>query len=260
MRRKPPVRQWLGSIAFTLYLFLSVPVYAPLVLLSAPFPHRVTYRLVEKWIDAVLYMLRMLCRLDYVVEGSENLGRENTVVLMKHSSSWETIAQFRLFPKQTWVLKRELLWLPFFGWVLPLLKPIAIDRGGGRVAVQQVVDQGKRRLAEGFWVVIFPEGTRVPFGQTKRFGISGALLAAQTGRPVVPVAHDAGYFWPRHGWFKRPGTIRVRIGPPIPTAGREPRDIAADAQRWIEDALKDMERDAPRDDAAVPGRRRQAQT
>lgn len=251
------MRQWLGSIAFTLYLFLSVPVWAPVVLLSAPFPHRVTYRLVEYWIDAVLFMLERLCRLDYVVDGAEHLGDDNTVVLMKHSSSWETIAQFRLFPKQTWVLKRELLWLPFFGWVLPLLKPIAIDRRGGRVAVQQVVDQGLERLKEGFWVVIFPEGTRVPFGQTRRFGLSGALLAASAGKPVVPVAHDAGFFWPRHGWHKRPGTIRVRIGPPIPTAGREARDIAADAQRWIEDALAAMAHEAQVDES-LPESRQQA--
>ncbi|MBN1240021.1 MAG: 1-acyl-sn-glycerol-3-phosphate acyltransferase [Gammaproteobacteria bacterium] len=253
-----PVRQWLGSIAFTLYLFLSVPVWAPVVLLSAPFPHRVSYRLVERWVNGILFMLRTLCRLDYVVEGTENLGNENTVVLMKHSSSWETISQFRLFPKQTWVLKRELLWLPFFGWVLPLLKPIAINRGGGRVAVQQVVDQGLERLAEGFWVVIFPEGTRVPFGQTRRFGISGALLAVAAGKPVIPVAHDAGYFWPRRGWYKRAGTIRVRIGPAIPTAGRDAREVAADAQQWIEQALADLRHDAPESKAPLPGR--QAQT
>lgn len=249
------MRQWLGSIAFTLYLFLSVPLYAPIVLLSAPFPHRVSYRLVERWIDAVLFMLRVLCRLDYVVEGKEHLGVENTVVLMKHSSSWETIAQFRLFPKQTWVLKRELLWLPFFGWVLPLLKPIAIDRRGGRVAVQQVVQQGLRRLADGFWVVIFPEGTRVPYGQTRRFGISGALLAIEAGRPVVPVAHDAGFFWPRRGWHKKAGTIRVRIGPPIATAGRDPREVAAEAQEWIEKALAEIAHDAPSGNAPLPERR-----
>jgi 1-acyl-sn-glycerol-3-phosphate acyltransferase len=252
------VRQWLGSIAFTLYLFLSVPVYAPLVLLSAPFAHRVSYRLVERWTDSVLFMLRSLCRLDYVVEGTEHLGSENTVVLMKHSSSWETIAQFRLFPKQTWVLKRELLWLPFFGWVLPLLKPIAINRGGGRVAVQQVIDQGLERLRDGFWVVIFPEGTRVPYGRTRRFGLSGALLAVSAGKPVVPVAHDAGYFWPRRGWHKKAGTIRVRIGPPIATAGRDAREVTAEAQQWIEDTLAELAHETPRSDAPLPSR--QAQT
>ncbi|HEY8521044.1 MAG TPA: lysophospholipid acyltransferase family protein [Gammaproteobacteria bacterium] len=240
MRLLEVARQWAGSILFTLYLFLSVLVYGPLVLLTAPFPHRVRYRAALVWVDSVLYLLRVLCRLDYVVEGQERLPAENTVLLVKHSSAWETIAQLRIFPRQTWVVKRELLWAPVFGWVLPLLKTIAIDRQGGRSAVQQVIDQGLERLAEGFWVVIFPEGTRVPIGQTRRYGLSGALLAAAAGRPVVPVAHNAGYFWRRRGWLKRPGTVRVVIGPPIPTAGRDPREVNEEAQRWIERTVAEI--------------------
>jgi 1-acyl-sn-glycerol-3-phosphate acyltransferase len=233
-------RQWLGSIVFTIYLFLSVPVYALLVLCSAPFPHRVTYRLVQGWVDSVLWLLKHLCRLDYTVTGLEHLPRQNTVLLMKHSSAWETIAQLRIFPVQTWVLKRELLWAPFLGWVLLLLRPIAINRRGGSSAVQQVLTQGQSRLQEGFWVAIFPEGTRVPVGQTRRYGLSGALLAAAAGRPVVPVAHNAGHFWPRRGWLKRSGTIRVVVGPPIETVGREPRDVNEDAQRWIEARVAEL--------------------
>src|SRR5690606_8763233 len=156
------------SVVFTLYLFGSVPIYGVLVLLTAPLPHRVTYRAVERWVDSVLFLLRRLCRLEFAVEGREHLPRETSVVLMKHSSAWETLAQFKLFPVQTWVLKRELMWVPFLGWVLRLLKPIAIDRGGGRAAVQQVVAQGRERLGQGFWIVIFPEGTRVPAGETRR--------------------------------------------------------------------------------------------
>lgn len=245
MKGRVDVRQWIGSILFTVYLFLSVPVYALFVLATAPLPHRITYRAVGGWVASVLFMLKHLCRLDFVVEGGDELPTENTVVLMKHSSAWETIAQLKLFPTQTWVLKRELMWLPFFGWVLLLLRPIAIDRQGRRIAVQQVVDQGLQRLAEGFWVVIFPEGTRVPFGETRRFGLSGALLASAAGKPIVPVAHNAGAFWPRRGWLKRPGTIRVRVGPPIATAGREPREVTAEAQRWIEDALAGMSGETP---------------
>jgi 1-acyl-sn-glycerol-3-phosphate acyltransferase len=234
------MRQWIASVAFTLYLFGSVPIYGAAVLLTAAFPHRVTYRAVAWWVDSVLFLLERLCGLGFEVSGREHVPADNTVVLMKHSSAWETLAQFKLFPMQTWVLKRELMWVPVFGWVLRLLKPIAIDRQGGRAAVQQVVEQGRRRLEEGFWIVIFPEGTRVPAGQTRRYGISGALLAAAAGRPVVPVAHNAGEFWPRRGWLKRPGTIRVRIGPPIATAGRDARDVTADAQRWIEQALAEI--------------------
>src|SRR5690606_21318996 len=182
----PTMRQWIGSVLFTLFLFLSVPLYAPIVVLTGFLPRRVTYRCVLLWIDAQLFMLERLCGIRHEVEGVEHLPKEPSIVLMKHSSTWETLAQLRLLPRQTWVLKRELMWAPFFGWALALLKPIAIDRRGGRVAVEQVISQGRERLAEGLWVVIFPEGTRVPFGQTGRFGLSGALLAQACGKPVIP--------------------------------------------------------------------------
>jgi 1-acyl-sn-glycerol-3-phosphate acyltransferase len=231
------VRQWVGSILFTLYLFLSVPIYGAVVLLTAPLPHRYTYGAVLPWVDSVLWLLRVLCRLDYRVEGREHLPAGTGIVLLKHSSAWETIAQLRIFPPQTWVLKRELMWVPILGWVLWLLKPIAIDRRGGGVAVQQVLEQGRTRLAEGLCVMVFPEGTRMPIGQTRRYGMSGALLAAAEGLPVVPVTHNAGYFWPRRGWLKKPGTIRVVIGPPIDTKGVEPRVVNERAQQWIEATL-----------------------
>jgi 1-acyl-sn-glycerol-3-phosphate acyltransferase len=156
------------------------------------------------------------------------------VVLIKHSSSWETFAQAALLPPQAWVLKRELTWLPFVGWAARLLRGIAVDRGAGHIAVKSVLQQGKARLAEGLWVVIFPEGTRMPPGQTRRYGISGALMAIENERLVVPVAHDAGYYWPRRGLMKKPGTIRVVIGKPVVAAGREPRQLNEEIQTWIE--------------------------
>jgi len=245
------VRQWIGSILFTTFLFVSVPIYGSFVfVLGVLLSRRRIYPFVVAWVDAQLWALRALCGLDYVVEGREHLPRENTIVLMKHSSAWETLAQLRIFPDQTWVLKRELMWVPVFGWVLAFLKPIAINRKGGTAAVQQVVEQGRARLDEGLWVVIFPEGTRVPAGQTRRYGLSGALLASQVGRPVVPVAHNAGEFWPRRGLRKRRGVIRVVIGPPIPTAGRDPRAINEDAQRWIEETLERLRGAQTRDDAS----------
>jgi 1-acyl-sn-glycerol-3-phosphate acyltransferase len=231
------VRQWVGSILFTLYLFLSVPIYGAVALLTAPLPRRYTYRVALAWVDSVLWLLRVLCRLDYRVEGREHLPARSCVVLLKHSSAWETIAQLRIFPAQTWVLKRELMWVPVLGWVLWLLEPIAIDRRGGSGAVQQVLEQGRSRLTQGLCVMIFPEGTRMPIGQTRRYGMSGALLAAAEGLPIVPVTHNAGYFWPRRGWLKKPGTIRVVIGSPIETKNLEPRVVNDQAQQWIEKTL-----------------------
>jgi 1-acyl-sn-glycerol-3-phosphate acyltransferase len=225
---------------FTLYLFVSVAIYGPLVLLTAVGPRRWAYGAALAWVRSVLWLLRVLCRLDFTVEGHEHLPARSSIVLLKHSSAFETIAQLVIFPRQTWVLKRELMWVPVLGWVLKLLKPIAIDRRGGGVAVQQVLTQGRERLAEGLWVMIFPEGTRMPVGHTRRYGMSGALLAAAEGLPVIPVAHNAGYFWPRRGWLKRAGTIRVVIGPPIDTRGVEPRIVNEQAQRWIEDTLRGL--------------------
>jgi 1-acyl-sn-glycerol-3-phosphate acyltransferase len=234
------VRQWVGSILFTVCLFVTVPLYGAVALLTAPLAHRFTYRIAVAWVDSMFWLLRVLCRLDYVVEGREHLPARASVVLLKHASAWETLAQLKIFPTQTWVLKRELMWIPVFGWVLWLLKPIAIDRRGGGAAVQQVLKQGHERLAEGFWVCIFPEGTRMPVGQTRRYGMSGVLLAAAEGLPVVPVAHNAGYFWPRRGWLKKPGTIRVVIGPPIETKGADPRAVNERAQQWIETTLTQL--------------------
>jgi 1-acyl-sn-glycerol-3-phosphate acyltransferase len=222
---------------FTLFLFVSVPFYGAVALLTAPLPRRYTYGVALAWVDSVLWLLRVLCHLDYRVEGREHLPTRSCVVLLKHSSAWETLAQLRIFPPQTWVLKRELMWVPVLGWVLWLLKPIAIDRRGGGAAVQQVLAQGKARLAEGIWVMIFPEGTRMPVGETRRYGMSGVLLAQAAGLPLVPVTHNAGYFWPRRGWLKRPGTVRVVIGPPLETQGVEPRLVNERAQHWIESTL-----------------------
>jgi 1-acyl-sn-glycerol-3-phosphate acyltransferase len=132
------------------------------------------------------------------------------------------------------VLKRELTWIPFVGWGVRLLDCIAINRGAGGVAVRQLIEQGRDRLARGRWIVVFPEGTRMAPGQTRRYGVGGAAVAADTGTRIVPVAHNAGHFWPRRGLLKRPGVIRVVIGAPIDTRGRDPREINEEAQRFIE--------------------------
>lgn len=232
--------QWLGSLVFTTILFVSVLLYGPIALVVRVFGYRAFYAAVILWCRAMLRLLAWLCRLDHSVSGLEHLPTQNTVVLMKHSSSWETIAQLLLFPRQTWVLKRELIWAPILGWAIFLLKPIAINRKGGRAAVEQVIAQGRQRLDAGFWVVIFPEGTRVAAGQAGRYGLSGTLLAQASGRDIVPVAHNAGFYWPRRGLLKRRGTIRVVIGQPIATQGREPREINREVQEWIEGQVRAM--------------------
>jgi 1-acyl-sn-glycerol-3-phosphate acyltransferase len=227
--------QWLGSLLFTIFLFLWTGGYAVFFVIVAAFlPFRQRAMLARGWGGMLLVMLRILCRLDYRIEGRERLPPGNHIALLKHSSSWETFAQVILIPDQVWVLKRELTWVPFLGWALRFMRAIAVNRGAGGAAVRSVLAQGKLRLAQGPWVVIFPEGTRMAPGQTRRYGISGALLAAENNRFIVPVAHDAGYYWPRRGLYKRPGTIRVVIGPPIVAAGRDARAVNEEAQSWIE--------------------------
>ena len=233
------MRSVVGSLLFTGVLFTSVALYGFVAFLCTPFGYRCSYGFARFWARWMLASLKVFCGLDYSVEGLENLPAGSSVVLMKHSSSWETIAQIRLFPRQVWVIKRELLWAPVLGWMLFFLKAIAINRRGGRSAVGQVIERGRQRLEEGLWIVIYPEGTRVPAGESRRYGISGVLLAQAAGqRPVVPVAHNAGEFWPRRGLLKKPGTIRVIIGRPIPTAGREARDVIDDVRGWIETTLR----------------------
>ncbi|MCB1596836.1 MAG: 1-acyl-sn-glycerol-3-phosphate acyltransferase [Gammaproteobacteria bacterium] len=222
------------SLLFTAVLFLSVAVWSIVVVIGRSWGYVVAYDLTVSWARWILAVCEKIVGLRYVVEGMENLPSENSVVLLKHSSAYETIAQWVLFPRQTWVLKREVLWTPFLGWAVAGVRPIAINRQAGRRAVEQVVTQGRQRLGEGLWVMIFPEGTRMPPGETRKYGVSGALLAIEAGKLLVPVAHNAGDYWPRRGWLKRPGTVTFRIGKPVDPAGRDPREINAAIQQWIE--------------------------
>ena len=232
--------QWLGSLLFTAFLFAWTFLYAiPFVLACLVLPFARRFALARAYAASVLAVLRWSCGLDYRIEGAP-LPAGCHVALWKHSSTWETIAQMVVFPRQVWVLKRELLWIPFVGMGLRLLHSIAIDRKAGHTAVAQVIEQGKERLAEGDWVVIFPEGTRMPAGETRRYGVSGTLLAAQANRLIVPVAHNAGRFWPRRGLMKKPGTVRVVIGAPVAPAGREVRAINEEIQAWIEATVREL--------------------
>jgi 1-acyl-sn-glycerol-3-phosphate acyltransferase len=228
--------QMLRSLLFTGFFLVFTFLYAILFVSIGLFlPWRGRFAMARYWARVLLGALRLLCRLEYRVEGAANLPvGEPCIALMKHSSSWETFAQAALLPPQVWVLKRELTWIPFVGWGVRLLDCIAINRGAGGVAVRQLIEQGRERLARGQWIVVFPEGTRMAPGQTRRYGVGGAAVAADTGTRIVPVAHNAGYFWPRRGLLKRPGVIRVVIGAPIDTRGRDPREINEEAQRFIE--------------------------
>jgi len=224
----------LRSALFWLALLLVTPPYAVIALATAPLPRMLRYRIISGWSWLMLWCLRGLCGIRWRVEGREHLPKAPSVILAKHQSAWETLAFQQIFPPQVHVLKRELLWLPFFGWGLALMSPIAIDRGRGLSALRQMARRGRVRLQQGFWVVVFPEGTRVKPGGKRKYQLGGAWLAAHSGAKVVPVAHNAGRFWPRNSFLKYPGRVTVRIGPPIDSTGREPEEINALAEMWIE--------------------------
>ncbi len=233
------LRSFLFSIGMLVsMLFVSVAGVV-LYLLFAPFTIR--YRFITQWSRFTLWWLKLTCGIDYQVEGREHIPDQPAILFCKHQSTWETLALQRLFPPLVWVLKQELMWLPLFGWAIATLKPIAIDRNAGRKAVKKIIEIGTQRLHNGLWVVIFPEGTRVPPGQTKRFGVGGALLAEKSGYPVVPVAHNAGKLWPRRAFLKKPGTVKVIIGPPIESKGRSASEINILAQQWIEATMTRIE-------------------
>lgn len=235
----------LRSLLYTSWLFIGTLLYAVVVLAVCWLPGHRLYGVARSWSRSQLWVLKVVCGLSHRVEGTENILPGAHISMWKHSSAWETIAQAGIFPAQSWVLKRELMWIPLVGWALRFLKPIAINRKAGASAVNQVVEQGKQRLAQGFWVLVFPEGTRVAPGETKKYGVSGALLASRAGCKIIPVAHNAGYFWPRRGWIKKPGVIQVAIGPPIEAAGRDPRELNEEVRAWIEAKLATMQ-PAPR--------------
>ncbi len=224
----------LRAMAFWLGMAVVTVVFAPLTLLSFPFSPARRFAFISLWARFMLWWLGLSCGLRHRVRGLENLPAGNGIVLCKHQSAWETLALQRYFHPQCWVLKRELLWIPLFGWGLAMLRPIAIDRASRRAAIEQLLEQGRQRLAAGVWVVVFPEGTRVAVGQRVRYKPGGALLAEKTGYPVIPVAHNAGVFWPRRGFLKRPGVIELAIGPAIATQGKSAAEINHAAEQWIE--------------------------
>ena len=228
------------SIIFSTGMILLAVPFCMAALVALLIPYRLRYALVSQWTHWNLWLLEKTCRLNHVVHGKDNIPARPSIILCKHESAWETLALQRYFRPQVWVLKRELLWIPFFGWGLATLRPIAIDRSSGRAALDQILAQGRARLADGCWVVIFPEGTRVAPGSRRRYGSGGAMLAARTGTPVVPVAHNAGDYWPRNGFIKRPGTIELAIGPPIDSTGRSAAEINALAEQWIESTVHAM--------------------
>jgi len=224
----------LRATLFYLGLALITIIYLPITQLLWPFPIAFRFRIISKWSVFNLWWLKVTCNLAYEVTGQDNIPAAAGIIMCKHQSAWETLALQLVFPAQVWVVKRELLWIPIYGWCLAAMQPIAIDRQSGVKAMRRVATAGRQRLNEGLWIVIFPEGTRVAPGVRGMYQAGGGLLAEQLQCPVIPVAHNSGYFWPRNSFRKWPGVIKMVIGPAIATQAKSAREIISTVEDWIE--------------------------
>ena len=229
----------LRSLLFALFQFVVTPVYAILVLLTFWLPPIPRFRFITGYCAINLWAARWICGIRHRVIGRENIppARDPHIVMSKHSSTWETMALNFLFPPLAFVAKKELLSIPFFGWAFRLASPIIIDRKSGHGAMTQMSAQGRERLAQGFWIVIYPEGTRIRAGTRAHYKTGGARLAIDLDVPIVPVAHNAGYLWPKGVLNKRPGTVTVSIGPPIRAADGDMQRLINEVESWIENEV-----------------------
>lgn len=231
-----------GSIAYNVGFVINISLFGAAAFTCAMLPggRRGLEAVAHGHAVAFYGLLRLLVGLDYRISGLENIPDSPCVLYCKHESTWETMAPFLFVRRLAFVLKRELLWIPLIGWALARLGAIGINRGKHRRALTQILEQGKRLIRRDHTIIIFPEGHRMPAGTTKRYGLSGALLAREAGVPVVPVAHNSGDFWPRRGFIKRPGTVQVKIGPPVSAEGRAPEEVNLEAKTWIETQMRKL--------------------
>jgi len=228
----------LRSILFWLGFYISTILVTSVLTISFILPFRYRYAISKTWPMFNLWWLKFTCNLDYEVKGLENIPDEPVIFMSKHQSTWETITYQQFLPPTVWVLKRELMWIPIFGWGVAMLSPVAINRSSGKKALNQLIEKGSKKLKSGICIMIFPEGTRTTAGQPTKYKAGGAVLAARTGHKVVPIAHNAGYYWPKGQLHKHPGIIKVVIGPAIETKGKTTSQILSETETWIENQMK----------------------
>jgi 1-acyl-sn-glycerol-3-phosphate acyltransferase len=227
----------LRSVLFLLFQLVFTPIYATLVLLGFWLPRLARFKFIIGWCWTMLFAARWICGIRHRTIGLENVPTTPHVVMSKHSSTWETLSLNFVFPPIAFVAKKELLSIPFFGWAFAFASPITIDRKAGHDAMTQIVTQARERLRQGFWIVVYPEGTRIKAGTRTHYKTGGARLARELGVPIVPVAHNAGYLWPKGVLGKRPGTITLSIGKSIEPAGKDMQQLINEVETWIENEV-----------------------
>jgi 1-acyl-sn-glycerol-3-phosphate acyltransferase len=241
MKRSPPpagAASAIRSSLFALFQIVVTPPYAIAVLLLSFLPPVERYRFIAIWCRMNLWAARVLCGIRPEVRGREHIPQAPHIVMCKHSSTWETLFLTQLFPPLAFVAKKELLAIPFFGWAFRFASPITIDRKAGHDAMAQMARQGRERVSQGFWIVIYPEGTRIRAGTRAKYKTGGARLAIEMGLPILPVAHNAGWLWPKGVLGKRPGVVTLSVGRSIAPQGKDPATLTAEVERWIESEVE----------------------
>lgn len=245
------INLFLRSLLFVSTMAVTAIAWSFVCFLAAPLPYNKRYFITSRWNVFNIWAAKVMCGMQYQIKGFENLPKQPVILLSKHQSAWETIFLLcKMGNPLVYVFKKELIYVPFFGWALGLMRMIPIDRSRGRDAFKQVVEIGKKRLNDGQWIIMFPEGTRVAVGKRGNYKSGGPRLAIETGVPVVPIAHNSGECWPKNSFLKKPGLITVSIGKPIPSEGHTPDSLLKLVEDWIETEMRvispDVYRDEPR--------------
>jgi 1-acyl-sn-glycerol-3-phosphate acyltransferase len=230
----------LRSLLFYIGQIISTILIAPIGIIAFPLDFKKRYYLITRWAVFNLWWLKICCNVTYEIKGKDNIPRKPCVVMSKHQSAFETLALQQIFIPQVWILKKELLRIPIYGWGLASMQPIAINRDSTIKSFRQIVDQGCERLQKGYWVIIFPEGTRVAPNKKKKYLPGGGMLAEKSGAQVVPVAHNAGRLWPRNSMIKKPGLITIKIGPVIESENKSAKEITDEVENWIEKEIREL--------------------
>ncbi|MGI9228445.1 MAG: lysophospholipid acyltransferase family protein [Gammaproteobacteria bacterium] len=231
---------YIRALLFYLGMAAATLIMVPVSILVLPLPYHKRFGIVSNWARFNLWWLGVVCNLHADISGTEHIPDGPCIIMCKHQSAWETLAMQLVFPPQVWITKRELLWVPIYGWGLAAMQPIAINRGSVVRALKQLVREGTARLQHGSWVIVFPEGTRTRPGERRKYHAGGGLLAEKSGFPIIPVAHNAGYFWPRNSFTKQPGVINMIIGRPINVSDKKAEQIIAEVEQWIETTVADL--------------------
>jgi 1-acyl-sn-glycerol-3-phosphate acyltransferase len=230
----------LRSLLFYIGQIISTILIAPIGIIAFPLDFKKRYYLITRWAVFNLWWLKICCNITYEIKGKDNIPGKPCIVMSKHQSAFETLALQQIFIPQVWILKKELLQIPIYGWGLASMQPIAINRDSTIKSFRQIADQGCERLQKGYWVIIFPEGTRVAPNKKKKYLPGGGMLAEKSGAQVVPVAHNAGRLWPRNSMIKKPGLITIKIGPVIESENKSAKEITGEVENWIEKEIREL--------------------